>query len=183
MFKAGLSNLKDDRYLLLGKVARPFGIKGEVRVHPFNPFSETFTRIKSLLLRSPDGNTRECQIESVRPHQDFFLIRFQGVDDRDQAEAIRDFEVLVRKDQLPAPKKGEFYWHQLLGLKAVSEDGRELGRVVALEQTNPYLSGNDILVIKADCREVLVPFTRQTVKKVDLEKGEIIISNLEDFQE
>ena len=182
MFKAGMENLKQGPYLLLGRVARPFGIKGEVRVHPYNPFSDTFSFLKSLFLKSADGKIQEFKIEHVRTHQDCFLVLLDGVNDRDKAEAIRDFEVLAKKDQLPKAKPGEYYWFQLLGLKVRSEEGKELGQVIAMEQTNPYLDGNDILVIQADCGEVMVPFTKKNVKKVDLDAGEIVISGLEDFK-
>jgi len=182
MFKSGLENLKDGQYLLLGKVARPFGIKGEVRIHPFNPFSETFGHIDSLFLRAKDGAIKEYQIEKIRPHQNFFLVMLEGVDNRDRAEAIRDQEVLVKKEQLAPAGEGEFYWFQLLGLKVRLEQGQEVGEVTAIEQTNPYLEGNDILVVMHECREILVPFTEKYIKKVDLESGEIIIAALEELK-
>jgi 16S rRNA processing protein RimM len=185
MLKAGLENLKDGQYLLLGKVARPFGIRGEVRVHPYNPFSENFEYVKSLFLREPSGKTSEFKIENIRPHQNFYLVQFEGVKDRDRAEALRDWEVLVKKDQLKPPKDGEYYWHDLIGLLVVEEGGKEVGRVSAIEETNPHLGGNDILVVSAtgaECREVLVPFTKKNIQKVDLAAGKIIISGLEELK-
>jgi 16S rRNA processing protein RimM len=182
MFKAGLEDLKDEPFLLLGKVARPFGIKGEIRIHPYNPFSETFPHLRSLFLRQPDGSLVEYIIENVRPHQNFFLVRLQGVNDRDQAASLRDREVLVKKEQLKPAKPGEYYWFQLLGLKVRSEDDRELGQVVAIEQTNPFLGGNDILVVRTEAGDALVPLVKDNLAKVDLEKREIIIRHLEDFK-
>jgi len=182
MFKAGLEELKDGPYLLLGKVARPFGIKGEIRVHPYNPFSETFQHIHSLFLKAADGSIQEYQITGLRPHQNFFLVRLKGVNDRDQAEALRDREVLIKKAQLKPAKPGEYYWYQLLGLKVRSEDGKELGQVAAIEQTNPFLGGNDILVVKTERGEALVPLVKDNIAKVDLEQREIIIRHLEDFK-
>jgi 16S rRNA processing protein RimM len=182
MFKAGQENLKDGQYLLLGKVARPFGIKGEVRIHPYNPFSETFGHIDSLFLKAKDGAIREYKIENIRPHQNFFLVMLEGVDNRDLAEAIRDQEVLVSKEALAPAGEGEFYWFQLLGLKVRLEQGEEVGVVTEIEQTNPYLEGNDILVVTHECRETLVPFTEKYIKKVDLKSGEIIVARLEELK-
>ena len=182
MFKAGLENLKDGQYLLLGKVARPFGVKGEARIHPYNPFSETFQHIDSLFLRAGDGAIKKYQIERIRPHQNFFLVMLEGVDNRDRAEAIRDQEVLIKKEQLAPAGEGEFYWFQLLGLKVKLEQGEEVGEVAAIEQTNPYLEGNDILVVRHECREILVPFTEKYIKKVDLAAGEVIITRLEELK-
>jgi 16S rRNA processing protein RimM len=182
MFRAGSENLKEQEYLLLGKVTRPFGIRGEVRVHTFNPFSETLEHVDSLLLRSQDGKTQEFKIAQVRTHQNFYLVRFEGVNDRDLAESLRDREILVRKDQLARPKEGEFYWFELIGMDAVGESGKEIGKVVAIEETNPYLGGNDILVINTEGGEIMVPITEKQVKKVDLTAKKIIISGLEDFK-
>lgn len=182
MFKAGLENLRDGQYLLLGKVARPFGIKGEVRIHPFNPYSETFGHIDCFFLRAQDGGIKKYNIEHIRPHQNFFLVLIEGIKDRTRAESIRDQEVLVKREQLAPAGDGEFYWFQLLGLKVRSEQGRELGEVAEIEQTNPCLDGNDILVVRQECREILVPFTESYIKKVDLEAGEIIITRLEELQ-
>ena len=183
MVRVGLEDLKDGDYILLGQVTRPFGLKGEVRVRPYNPFSETFERIKILYLRPPGGELKEFKIERVRRHQDVFLIKFEGFDDRNRAEEIRGWQVLVRKDQLAPPGEDEYYWFQLLGLKVRLESGEEVGQVVRIEDTNPYLDGNDVLVIKTACHEVMIPFVDEVVKKVDLEKGEIIISGLEGYEE
>jgi len=183
MFRAGSENLKEQEYLLLGKVTRPFGIRGEVRVHTYNPFSETLEHLDSLLLRSKDGKIQEFKIAQIRIHQNFYLVHFEGINDRDLAESLRDREILVRKDQLGRLKQGEFYWFELIGLAAVSESGNEIGKVIAIEETNPYLGGNDILVINAEGGEILVPFTEKQVKKVDLKAKKIVITGLEDFKE
>jgi len=182
MVVADQRDLKDGDYLLLGKVSKPFGLKGEVRVRPYNPQSETFELVNTLYLRSPQGELKEYQINRVRRHQDCFLIKFQGVDNRDQAEQLRGCEVLVPKHQLASCQEGEYYWYQLLGLKVKNEAGELLGEVIRIEETNPYLDGNDVLIIKSECQEVMIPFVEEVVKEVNLEKGEIIITGLEDYK-
>jgi len=179
----GQQELLDGQLILLGEVRRAFGIKGELRVHPYNPFSETFGVIKYLFLRSPEGEIKKYQIKQVRYHQGDFLIQLAGITERNESEKLRGFKVLVEKKQLPKCKDGEFYWIELIGLKVVLENGDEVGEVVRIEETNQVLGGNQVLVIKADCHEVMVPFVKDAVKKVDLEKGKIIIRSLEDFKQ
>lgn len=179
----GLSKeAQEGQLILLGEVGRPFGIKGEIRIHPYNPFSETFSHLKYLFLRSPQGETKKYLIQRVRAHQAEFLIQLEGISDRTQVEGLRGFKVLVEKSQLPKCREGEFYWFELIGLKVREEDGKEVGEVVRIEETNPELGGNQILVIKSECQEVMIPFARDAVKRVDLEKGEIIIRSLEDYK-
>jgi len=182
MVVADQKDLKDGDFLLLGKVSKPFGLRGEVRIRPYNPQSETFELVDTLYLRSPQGELKEFQINRVRRHQDCFLVKFQGIDNREQAEQLRGYEVLVKKDQLATLQEGEYYWYQLLGLKVKTESGELLGEVIRIEETNPYLDGNDVLIIKTECQEVMIPFIEEVVKEVNLEKGEIIISGLEDYK-
>jgi len=182
MSKAGREDLNRGNYILLGEVGRPFGIKGEIRVHPYNPFSETFESVKYLWLCSPAGELKKFQIQQIRPHQNSFVVRLKEIPDRTEAEAIRGWQVLVEKEQLAKCREGEFYWFELIGLKVVLESGEEFGQVIRLEETNPGLGGNDLLVIKSECREIMIPFTESAVKKVDLERGEIVIISLGDYQ-
>ncbi len=182
MSKDGRSDLSDGHYILFGQVGRAFGIKGEIRVHPYNPLTETVETLKYLFLRSNSGETRKHEIEQIRPHQNCYVIRLKEISDRDQSEAVLGFKVLLEKDQLPLCKKGEFYWFDLIGLKVVLENGQGVGELVRLEETNSGLGGNEVLVVKSDGVEVLVPFTKDEVRKIDLKAGEIMIRSLEDFK-
>ena len=174
---------RDGQYILLGEVGRPFGIKGEIRIHPYNPFTESFENINYIFLLSPEGEMSRFEVKQVRAHQMNFLLMLEGISDRSSAEKMRGWKVLVDEKQLPPCKEGEFYWFQLIGLKVILENGEEVGEVVRIEETNPYLNGNDILVLKSECQEVMIPFTKNEVKKVDLERGVIIFRSLEDFKE
>ncbi len=92
-----------------------------------------------------------------------------GFDDREQAAALVGLQIFVRRDQLPATAKDEYYWSDLEGLEVKTTGGVVLGRVVRLMETG----ANDVLVVRGN-REHLVPFVQgQYVTRVDLEGGEI----------
>ena len=90
-----------------------------------------------------------------------------GFEDREQAATLVGIQIFVRRDQLPATSKDEYYWSDLEGLNVHTTKGEVLGRVERLMETG----ANDVLVIRGE-REHLVPFIQgQYVTRVDLEAG------------
>jgi len=104
-----------------------------------------------------------------RQHGKGVVARLDGCTDRDQALALMNCEIGVRRDQLPAPAQGHYYWNDLLGLEVVNLQRESLGRVDHLLETG----ANDVLVVAGE-RERLIPFVLdKVVKRVDLEAGVI----------
>ena len=101
------------------------------------------------------------------------VVRLKGMNDRNQALELVDFEVCVPRDALPQLEEGEFYWHQLVGLQVVTLDGLVLGRIDHLLETG----SNDVIVVKPcegslDQRERLLPYLPgQYVHDIDLTSG------------
>ncbi len=82
------------------------------------------------------------------------IAKIQGCDDRDQAAALQDSKIAIRRAQLPALEAGEYYWTDLEGLRVETLDGVELGRVSYLFETG----ANDVVVVKGE-RERMIPYT------------------------
>ena len=99
------------------------------------------------------------------------VVNLKGIDDRNKAEELVDFEISIASDALPELEDGDFYWHQLEGLQVVNQEGQLLGKVDHLLETG----SNDVMVVKpcagsVDQRERLLPYLPgQFVIKVDLE--------------
>ena len=102
----------------------------------------------------------------IQPHGDGFVARLSGIDDRNEALAIRGSLVGVRADSFPPPEPGEYYWRDLIGLRVVNSDGTEFGTVERLIETGAH----DVLVVKGE-RERLIPFVEQFVDGVAQEDG------------
>jgi len=184
MLDAGIKNLNQGQFVELGKVGRAFGLRGELRIYPHNPLSDSLEHLSVIYLVSQDDiKKREFKIIGVRRMKDFFLVKLEGIETRTQAEGYRNWKVLVDKSHLPVLPEGEYYWFQLIGLKVVSENGEEKGEVIRLEETNRVLGGNDILVVSSQGKEVLIPFCASAVERVELEKNRIIVKNFEDYKE
>ena len=143
--------------LEVGRIGRAHGLHGEVSVAPITNRSERFSAGSHLYV----GDT-EYVIASARPHQDRFLVRFEGIDDRTAAEALRG--KLLTGEPLDAVTDGELWVHELIGEDVVTDDGTALGTIIAVE-ANP---AHDLLVLDGGA---LVPM----VFVVSSESGVVVI--------
>lgn len=160
----------------VGRIARPHGIRGEVRVSPDTDNPERFGPGSRLFARSQRDASlprRELEIEYVRGDESFPIIAFRDLQDRDEAELIKGWVLEVPADELPALEEGEFYPWELEGLAVFTESGRRVGEVVELMES----PANDVLRIRLEAgSELLVPFVMEVVPEVLLEEGRLVLS-------
>ena len=134
----------------LAAVAGAHGVKGELRLKLFTDSVENLKPHSTLFV----GGI-ERKLESVRAGPSGAVARFEGLADRSAAEALRGSLVEVDHDSLPPLEDGEYYHADLLGLGCVDRDGREVGKVVAVEN---YGAGDLLEVETADGKSSLIPF-------------------------
>jgi 16S rRNA processing protein RimM len=177
--------------LVVGEIVRPHGIRGDVVVavrtdeptERFAPGSVLVTDPGGALLgRRPVGEPPEgawrpppsLTVEQARPHQGRMIVTFEGVYERDLAEALRRVVLWVDSaDVPPSTDPDEFHDHQLVGLAAVDATGEPLGEVVGID----HAPAADLLVLRRpDGRSALVPFVSAMVPSVDLAAGRVVIT-------
>ncbi len=160
----------------VGRIARPHGVRGEVRVSPDTDNPERFSPGSRLLARSQRDASlprRELEIEYVRGDESFPIIAFHELQDRDEAELVKGWVLEVPADELPALEEGEFYPWELEGLAVFTEGGRRVGEVLELMES----PANDVLRIRLEAgSELLVPFVMEVVPEVLLEEGRLVLS-------
>ncbi|MHB9145365.1 MAG: ribosome maturation factor RimM [Symbiobacteriia bacterium] len=161
----------------IGEITAPQGVRGEVRVLPLTDFPERFESLTEIWLGSPWDEM--VPIESVRPHKGFMLVKFRGVNDRDQAEALRGLRLEISEQDLVPLKPGEYYVHQLQGCQVLTVEGRSLGQLVDVYRTG----ANDVWVVQGDvsrgeAAEVLIPALKDVVREVDLAARRLVIAPL-----
>lgn len=159
-------------FLEIGYVARPHGVRGELRVVTYDPASETLLDVDSVRIGGVD-----YEVEQARPVQGAFLLRLAGVGDRNRAELLRGQRVAVDREQIPL-EDGEVFLADLVGCEVVLEDGRPYGTIAAVE-TGPQ----DRLVIHDGDVERLLPLVSEFVIEVDLEAGRVVVAPPEDLPE
>ncbi|RBP16526.1 16S rRNA processing protein RimM [Roseiarcus fermentans] len=161
-----------DRFVLVGRFGAPQGVRGEVRVQSFTVDPKAIGAYGPL---TDAARTRDFSFERLRPLKDAMLAaKVKGVETREAAAALTGVELFASRDRLPAPSEDEFYHDDLIGLAAVTADGRALGRVVAVSN---YGAG-DILEIApgGGGESLLVPFTRAVVPEIDFAAGRMVVA-------
>jgi 16S rRNA processing protein RimM len=157
------------RRVCVAQIGGAHGVRGEVRLKPFTQEADAVTRYGTLT--SEDG--RRFEITAARAAKDALVVRFQGVDDRDAAQALRHVKLYVPRERLGDVDEDEFFHADLVGLAAVGVDGMALGTVLAVQN----FGAGDLLEITPTDGEatVLLPFTKAAVPTVDVAAGRIVI--------
>ncbi|MGP3981156.1 ribosome maturation factor RimM [Streptomyces sp. KR80] len=158
--------------LVVGRIGRAHGIKGEVTVEVRTDEPELRLAPGAVLATDP-ASVGPLTIETGRVHSGRLLLRFDGVRDRTAAEALRNVLLIAEVDPEETPEDPEeFYDHQLIDLDVVTVDGTEVGRIAEITHL-PY---QDLLVVECpDGGEVLVPFVAEIVPEIDLEEQRAVI--------
>ncbi len=153
--------------LAVGRVAKAHGISGEmvVEIRTDDPAAR-FASGSTLRAKGSDGQERSYVVAHVREHGGRLLLRLAGVADRDAADALRGSLFVIDSDDLPAIDEPDTYYdHQLEGLQVRTTTGEDLGVVAEVLHT----AAGELLAVKRDSGEVLVPFVSAIVTSVSLD--------------
>lgn len=157
-------------YLLIGEILRPHGVIGELRTRVLTRHPEHLKKLKSVYLaESPEPQkVTEYKVEKVRLHQEYVLFKFEGINDRDAADKLRQLFVMVATENAVPLDEGEVYLYQLIGLNVQTEDGQLLGQLTEVLETG----ANDVYIVESpQYGEVLIPATDETILETDIESG------------
>ncbi|PWR22088.1 ribosome maturation factor RimM [Zavarzinia compransoris] len=154
-------------YVCVGAVAGAHGIRGEVKVKPFTEDPMAVGGYGPVL--TSKGLTLELQ--PLRVQGTAVVVRIDGVDDRNKAEALRGQRLYVPRAVLPEPDEDEFYHADLLGLPVLDGAGTRLGTVAAIQD---FGAGDMIEVAFDGGGSAFLPFTREVVPGVDLKAGHLV---------
>ncbi|MEU0958134.1 ribosome maturation factor RimM [Micromonospora aurantiaca (nom. illeg.)] len=168
--------------LVVGRIGKPHGIRGEVTVEVRTDEPEARFAPGSVLTTEPGVVPSEpgawrvpptLTVESARWHQGRLLVAFEGVLERDVAEALRNTLLGVDSaDVAPPEDPEEFHDHQLVGLSVVTRDGEHVGEVARID----HAPASDMLVLRRpEGRTALVPFVKAIVPEVDLAGGRVVV--------
>ncbi|MCU1673490.1 MAG: rRNA processing protein RimM [Frankiales bacterium] len=157
--------------LTVGRIGKPQGLRGEVTVEVRTDVPELRFAAGSVLLTDP-AERGPLTVEATREQNGRLMVAFEGVADRSQAELLRNTMLLVEATDLPpSDDPDEFHDQQLIGLAAHLVDGSRLGDVSDVL----HLPHGDVLVVRREAGEVLVPFVKAIVPEVDLAAGRLVV--------
>lgn len=156
-----------DDLVEIARIQGPHGLKGKMRITPFGDSFEQFKTYSHLII-GPEG----CPVKVLSSEQkrNSYIIALEGHVSIDQVEKLKGVTLYVRREQLGEPAENEYYWRDIIGLKVLDLDGRELGEVVDIFGTG----SNDVYVVDR-VKQYLIPATRDVVKEISLENRTMTI--------
>ncbi len=165
--------------LLLGVVVKPHGLDGTLSVRSYAESEASFLRAGRVVLVALDGERREYPVASARPHKKGILLGLEGLSSVDEAERFRNAEIFIRSDVLERDHEDEYYWFELIGLHVHLNTGVYVGTLARILSQG----GNDVYVVRAGAKEILIPASREVIEEIDLEEKRMIITPMEDLLE
>ncbi|MEE9325894.1 MAG: ribosome maturation factor RimM [Cocleimonas sp.] len=167
---------QSDDYIMLGEISGVLGVKGWVKV-----FSHTSPRVKITeyshwFLQGKDKAWKSIKLLDGRKQGKNIVVKLEGINDRNQAEALKGVTVAIDSEQLETLSKNEYYWKDLIGLLVETTTGKELGEIDWLFDTG----SNDVIIVKGNIDgenvEYLIPYLMgDYVKSIDLEASRMVV--------
>jgi len=166
------------RKVSVGRVIKPVGLKGGLKVRPETDNPERYEVGGALWLDSPDtGEPVRHTITSSSEYRGFFKITLDGISSVEEADKYRDAEIYVPLSEVPPLPEGEFYHFQIIGLEVFTAGGRSLGTVQEIITAGE----KDVYVVRGAGKEYLIPVTEEHVREISPEKGRIDLYPMEGY--
>lgn len=166
--------------LKIGEIVGSHGVRGEVKIYPLTDYPQRFQELDAVKVRK-DGQLRTLHVSSIRRHKNIYVAVFREIADRNQADALRNWELVVDyQEAVPLPQ-GHYYDYQLENLEII-----DLGTNTPLGKLREvmHLPANAVYRMeRPDGKSVLIPALKQIVKEVDLEGRRMYIDPMEGLLE
>ena len=170
--------INKNEWLIVGLITSCPGINGQAKVKSLSDFEERFLKKGIRWLQKENEPPSKIKLISGfrQPGKEIFIVKFEGLNTRNDAEKLKNFKILVKTDQLPKLKKEEFHLLELINLEVKileNDEFKIIGKVVNLENEK-----NNLLVIELfkNQKKVFIPFVREIVPLVDIKNNFLIIT-------
>ncbi len=153
--------------MLIGRLSGAFGVRGELKVEPMTDFPERFEGLESIYL----GDEHVPKTVLSARTKGRVLLMLEGIDSREQAQALRGKTLWVPRTEAVELPEGQYYRDEIVGLTIQDEDGAVIGTIEDILETG----ANDVYVVKAPDRQILVPAIRDVVVAIEPDAGRVVI--------
>ena len=159
------------KYLEIGQIVNTFGIKGMVKVKPFTDNIERFNNLEKIYIKNKSGQT-EYKIQEVKYHKNMVLVKFEGIENPEQADLLRNSYLIVDRETEEPLEAGRYYIVDMIGLDVFTDDNEYLGKLEDIYNTG----SNDIYVVKNELgKQVLLPAIEDVIKNIDMDNKKVIV--------
>jgi 16S rRNA processing protein RimM len=170
-----MTDLSPDELLLIGVIAGPFGIKGQVKLKSFTDQPDYLSRyVRNIFVGKKLTPYLLTKVHEHKPG--VLLLNLRGIERREDVDELRGSEVFIREADARPLASDEYYIHQLIGLQVSTVDGEELGKVREVIETG----ANDVLVVtRPGQSDALVPVVREFIAEFDIGGGRVVVRPIE----
>ena len=159
------------KYLEIGQIVNTFGIKGMVKVKPFTDNIERFSNLEKIYIKNKSGQI-EYKIQEVKYHKNMVLIKFEGIENPEQADLLRNSYLIVDRETEEPLEPGRYYIVDMIGLDVFTDNNEYLGKLEDIYNTG----SNDIYVVKNELgKQVLLPAIEDVIKNIDMDNKKVIV--------
>lgn len=164
-----------ENYFVVGNIVNTQGIKGEVRVMPTVDDVSRFKLLDRIFV-DRKGSIKEYEIENVRFHKQFVLLKLKGIDDMTTAETLKGTVVKITEDMAIPCEENEYYIKDLYDMEVVTDEGERLGIITDVI----FTGANDVYAVTDDeGNEILIPAIMDCILNVDIENNTMTVKLLE----
>jgi len=164
-----------DKWMSIGEIVAPQGLRGDLRIKPSSDFPERFTKPGKRWIQKTDELPTEIKLNKGKliPGKSIYVLSIEGVSTRSSAEEIIGWKLVIPIDSRPMLSKDEYHYHDLIGLEARSGPSKALIGYV----TDLIKGGNDLLEIElVEGKKVLVPFVKEIVPEIEIKEKWLLIN-------
>jgi 16S rRNA processing protein RimM len=152
--------------LPIGRVIKPHGIKGKMKVEYFGEDLHRFFFYREIFIEDEKGRPESYEILEASPHPPRLIVRLKGIEKIEDAMPLIGKKILVEKEALSELEEGEYYWVDLLGIEVETQEGRRIGKVREIFSTGAH----DVYVVEGKRGEIFLPAIEEVVQSIDLRK-------------
>ena len=167
--------IKKDKWMSIGEIVAPQGLRGDIRIKPWSDFPERFTKPGKRWIQKTNELPTEIKLKqgTLIPGKSIYVLSIEGVSNRTSAEEIIGWKLVIPVDSRPRLSKDEYHYFDLIGLEA----RRGPKKILVGYVTDLINGGNDLLEIELiKGKKVLVPFVKEIVPEIEIKEKWLLIN-------
>jgi 16S rRNA processing protein RimM len=173
------ANIRERNLFPIGRVVKPHGVKGRVKVEYFGEDLRRITLYREIFIKDEKDKPKAYEVLEAIPQPPRLILRLKGIEKIEEAEPLIGKEILIEKEALLKLGEGEYYWTDILGMKVATEGGKEIGKVREIFRTG----ANDVYVVEGKRGEILLPATEEVIRSIDVKRGMMKVVRMEGLWE
>ena len=163
----------------VGKVVKPHGVRGKVKIAYFGKDLNQFPLYRKIFIKDHLGRPESYEVLDITLQPPRLILQLKGIEKLEETKNLIGKEIFVRREDLPEPEEGEYYWFEILGMAVETEKGRRIGTVKEILPTG----ANDVYIVQGKRKEILLPATEEVIRSIDLSKGVVKVVRMEGLWE